>query len=38
MSRRVWKKVEDKADKARIAKTKIKKIKWNVEKSSEKLE
>jgi len=41
MPRRVWKEVENKADKARIAKTKIKKRKENVEKkkkSSEKLE
>ena len=32
MSRKVWKKVEDKANKARIAKTEIKKRKENIEK------
>ena len=38
MSRRVWKKVEDKANKARIAKTEIKKRKENIEKKKKSLE
>jgi len=38
MSRKVWKEVEDKANRARIAKTEIKKRKENIEKKKKSLE